>query len=433
MERVGRPKRRRVAFAALFVAAATGGVLLAGLGGVAQGVIRHDTTKPKPPPGGGGATSTNGGEPVADCPAGQARDNTGTCVDTTPAPPPPPPVDPLTPPTTAPETSITPEMKKEGGITLAQLRSILVGTATFLGDCLTPTDGTSADTTDPVLCFVAAQSIITEALAEYKKFKDPPDTNFMQVALGVPASVPPGGFKCPRKAKKSDCAAVTAALRKYVAALNVNAQASWAGAVTLERFSGAVQAKSVPGALLQAAAQKAYAGLIVSTKAAQQAAGTALGRTLRRTHLERTSTRSRFQAHAKKLSSSKGLPTPLIARLIAGKQIASAADLDPILKGLTGPYVSFSRAVTLPVPSTASASLWHTITVKDLALLIRGLIAQNAIQTSLGNPLLDELRAIANAPSAEARKPLIAKLVTDAAAVAGPAGILLAAGASGLS
>ncbi len=430
MERVGRPRRRRVAFAALFVAAATGGVLLAGLGSVAQGVIRHDTTKP--PHGGGDATTTNGGEPVADCPAGQARDNTGTCVDTTPATPPPPPVDPLTPPTTAPNTSITPEMKKEGGITLAQLRSILVGTATFLGDCLTPTDNTT-DTTDPVLCFVAAQSIITEALAEYKKFKDPPDPNFMQVALGVPASVPPGGFKCPRKAKKIDCAAVTAALRKYLAALNVNAQASWAGAVTLERFSGAVQAKSVPGALLQAAAEKAYAGLIVSTKAAQQAAGVTLGLTLRRTHLERTPTKSRFQAHLKKLSTAKGLPAPLIARLIAGKQIASAADLDPILQGVVGPYVSFSRAVILPVPSTGSAALWHTITVKDLALLIRGLVAQNAVQTSLGNPLLDELRAIVNAPSAEARKPLIAKLVTDASAVAGPAGILLAAGASGLS
>jgi hypothetical protein len=339
------------------------------------------------------------------------------------------------PPDTAPSNPVTQEGKKEAGLTLAELRAVLVGTASFLGDCLTPTDGTSGDSTDPVLCFVAAQAIITEAIAEYKKFKDPPDPNFMQVALGVPAAVPPGGYKCPKTAKKGDCAAVNAALRKYLTALNVNAQAMWAGAVTLERFAGAMQANSVPGALLQAAAQKAYAGLIVSTKAAQQAAGVALGLTLRRTRLDRRPTRRQFQARLKMLSTSKGYPRQVIQRLIADKQIGSAADLDAILKEVmtSAPYVSVSRALSLAVPSSASAALWRTTTVKDLAALIRGLVTQNAVPAANGDAFLDQLRAIANAADANARKPLIAKLVTDTAAISGPAGILLSAGAGGLS
>jgi hypothetical protein len=321
-------------------------------------------------------------------------------------------------------------------LTLAQLRSVLVGTAAFLGDCLTPGGGASDESqTDPVLCYVAAQPIITEALAEYKKFKDPPDPNFMQVALVVAKPVPSGGFKCPKTVRKSDCAAVTAALRKYVAALNFNAQASWAGAITLERFSGAVEANSVPGALLQAAAQKAYAGLIVSTKAAQQAAGVGLALALRRAHLDRRQTRSQFQARVKKLSTSKGYSRQLIQRLIADKQIASAADLDAILPEImtSVPYLSLSRALSLAVPSSGSAALWRTTTVKDLAVLIRGLVAQNAVPAATGDTLVVELRAIANATSADARKPLIAKLATDAGAVSGPAGILLAAGANGLN
>jgi hypothetical protein len=348
-----------------------------------------------------------------------------------PPPPPPPPPDPLEPPTTAPSTSVTPNIKEKEAA--KNLRSILVGTASFLGDCLTPTEG--SDTTDPVLCYVAALAIIKEAIAAYKIWKDPPDPNFTQVALGMPDPVPAGGFKCPKRAKRSDCAAVTAALRKYVTALTVNAQAVSASAVTLERFSGAVQANSVPGALLQAAAQKAYAGLTVSTKAAQQAAGVALGLTLRRTHLDRRPTKSQFHARVNKLSTSKGYPRQVIQRLIADKQIGSAADLDAILKEVMPgvPYVSLSRGVSLALTSTASAELWHTITVKDLAVLIRGLVAQNAAPAAIGDTLLDELRAIANAADAGARKPLIDKLVKDAGAVSGPAGILLSAGAGGLS
>ena len=86
-ERAGRPTRKKVALVTLFMVAATGGVLLAGIGGVAQGVIRHDTTKPCH---GGSCTTTTqggGGGTVPDCPEGQARDNSGNCVDTTPASP----------------------------------------------------------------------------------------------------------------------------------------------------------------------------------------------------------------------------------------------------------------------------------------------------------------------------------------------------------
>jgi hypothetical protein len=324
-------------------------------------------------------------------------------------------------------------MKKEA---LRNIRLIMVGTAVFLADCLTPSDSGS-DTTDPVLCYVAAQAIFTEMLSQYKYYKDPPDSNFMQVALGTPLAAPPGGYKCPKKAKKSDCAAVNAAFLKYRVALNANAQAMRGGAITLERFSGAVQANSVPGALLQAAAQKAYSGLIVSTMAAQQAAGTALALTLRKTHLDRRPTKSQFQANVKKLSTSKGIPRQVIQRLISDRQVGSAAELDQILKdvmaSVTVPHVTLSRAFSLALPTAATAALWRSMTYKDLAALIRGLAGQNAVPAATADALIGELRQIANTASADARKPLLATLVKVAGTVPGPAGILLAAGANALN
>ena len=52
--------------------------------------------------------------------------------------------------------------KKVGGLLLAA--SLLVG----VGPLATAAHAHETDTTDPVLCFVAAQSIITEALADYR-------------------------------------------------------------------------------------------------------------------------------------------------------------------------------------------------------------------------------------------------------------------------
>jgi hypothetical protein len=288
---------RRIRFRAIQLVviaglAAAGVVAAAALAGGAASI--HSTTKNGT---GGGSHNTN-------------HETTSPADETTDTPPPPPPpttapADPLAPPGTAPNTPARPPEKAQAGITAAELRLVLVGVASFLGDCLTPVDGgTGASATDPVLCFVAAQAIITEALAEYKLYLDPPDPNFMQVTLGVASRVPQGGFRCSKTVKKGDCAAVTAALRRYLVALTANAEASRGSGVTLERYSGAVQAHSVPGALLQSAAQKAYAGLTVSTKAAQHAAGVALGLALRKAHLDRLLTRVQYQARVTKLTTS---------------------------------------------------------------------------------------------------------------------------------
>jgi hypothetical protein len=325
--------------------------------------------------------------------------------------------------------------RTEPHLTIAELRGVLLGTASFLGDCLTPASDQKPDTVDPVLCIVAALAIIKEAVYEFLGIEDPPDPNFMQVALGVATPAPPGGLRCAKTVRKSDCAAATTAFRTWLAALTVNAEASRQAGVTLNRYTGAAQAKSVPGVLLQAAAVKAYNGLIVSTKTAQHAAGVALGIALRKAHLDRLPTRSQFQARAKQLSTSKGYPRKFIQQLIAAGVITSAADLDAVLSIPKSPvpYMSPSQALSVPLPTTESAAIWRTMTVKDMALLIRALIAQKAVPAVFGDTLLNELRAIAAAPSAAARKPLIAKLVTDASALSGPAGILLAAGAGGLS
>ncbi len=57
--------------------------------------------------------------------------------------------------------------KKIVGFVLAG--SLLVGGAPLVGTAIANGTGGGTSTTDPVLCFVAAQSIITEALHEYRE------------------------------------------------------------------------------------------------------------------------------------------------------------------------------------------------------------------------------------------------------------------------
>jgi hypothetical protein len=73
------------------------------------------------------------------------------------------------------------------------------------------------------------------------------------------------------------------------------------------------------------------------------------------------------------------------------------------------------------------------MTFKDYAVLIRGLAGQNAVPAATATALIGQLRQIANTASADARKPLLVTLAKDAGAVSGPAGILLAVGANGLT
>jgi hypothetical protein len=57
--------------------------------------------------------------------------------------------------------------RKIAGLTLSA--TLLMGAAPFVGTAHANTTTTpTTDTTDPVLCFVAAQTIITEALTQYR-------------------------------------------------------------------------------------------------------------------------------------------------------------------------------------------------------------------------------------------------------------------------
>src|SRR4051794_30460115 len=103
--------KRRAVLAALFLAAATGGLLLSGLGGVAQGsnassstkrtITRQTTTQ------GGGSTS----ETTPECPPGSAPDEFGDCISTD----------------TETEPSVPPDLKivKEGP-SIVQLGRVMV-------------------------------------------------------------------------------------------------------------------------------------------------------------------------------------------------------------------------------------------------------------------------------------------------------------------
>jgi len=57
--------------------------------------------------------------------------------------------------------------KKIAGFVVAA--TLAAGAAPFVGVAGANTANTTPNTTDPVLCFVAAQAIITEALHEYRE------------------------------------------------------------------------------------------------------------------------------------------------------------------------------------------------------------------------------------------------------------------------
>ena len=57
--------------------------------------------------------------------------------------------------------------RKLAGLALAS--TLLVGAAPFVGTAHADTTTNNSNTTDPVLCFVAAQAIITEALHEFRE------------------------------------------------------------------------------------------------------------------------------------------------------------------------------------------------------------------------------------------------------------------------
>lgn len=367
-----------------------------------SGGAQPNHTKPKPPP-----TST---EPEPEPPP------------STTAPPPPPP-DPLA---NAVQTSLQ-ELQLTKTDARADLRINIKAMGVF---CLYAYGepgvvnyyygGTYAQ-----LC----QTFIYIVLGELKIAQDPPDPKFMEVTLPAATLARSITIRCPKRVARRDCEALKAATLRYRNALATTAAAATGSGITLERYSGAAQAGSAPGAVLQAAAEKAYAGELASALAAQQAAGGTLAAVLRKTRLDVRLNARDLQSVTKKLGSPNGLPQSFVSQLVAAGLTSGAAELSQTLKSaLQGLPKTLVPSSTLGgTRSTAALTqLYRTLTFPELAALVRGLTDQGGVSTAARDTLINDLRQGVTAPTPEARTPAVDQFVKDAGSqVTGPAATLL--------
>jgi hypothetical protein len=283
----------------------------------------------------------------------------------------------------------------------------------------------------PDLRFVLrlCQIAIVLVLADLRIANDPPDPNFTQVALPSPTLLRSIAYRCPKRVARRDCEALKAAFLRYRNALATSAAAATGVAITLERFSGAGQAGSGAGAILQAAGEKGYAGELAAALAAQQAAGRTFAATLRKRHLDLRLNARDLQSVVKKLGSANGIPQSIVSQLVAAGVTSGAAELSQTLKSaLQGLPKTLALSSTLGATRSTAAltQLYRTLTFPELAALVRGLTDQGAVSTAARDTLINDLRQGVTAPTPEARAPAVAQFVKDAGSqVTGPAATLL--------
>jgi hypothetical protein len=274
-------------------------------------------------------------------------------------------------------------------------------------------------------------------LDNLKVIKDPPDPKFTEVTLPSATHVTSIALRCLKRIARRDCDALRAGLVRYRNALATTAAAASGVAITLERFSGAGQAGSGPGAVLQAAAEKGYAGELASALTAQQAAGRTLAAALRKTRLDKRLNARTLQSLVKKLGSPNGIPPSIVSRLVADGATSGAAELSQTLKSaLQGlpKTLALSSALGAGRSTAALTELYKTLTPQELAALVRGLTSQGAVSSPAGEMLINDLRQAVTALTPEARTPAIDQFVKDAGSqVTGPAGTLLTVAGAALN
>jgi hypothetical protein len=287
------------------------------------------------------------------------------------------------------------------------------------------------------LCQAAIQ-IVLEDVAELRSLNIPPaaiefvrvDTSedFMQVALTSPGVAASVALSCAKRVTPRQCRQVRAALLGYSNALATTLAASTGLSTALERFDAAQTAGSVPGALLQAGAAKAYAGELVAALTAELSAAKALAAALGTKADLRLTARGRAAA-ARKLAAPNGLPASIVSAVLATGAAKDATELRQALAAALSKLpatLSLTKILSTPKPTAWLTGIQRSITTYEVAALVRGLDAQGALGEGAGDTLLDDLRAAINATTPDAHAAALAKLRQDITAqVTGPAGALL--------
>jgi len=260
---------------------------------------------------------------------------------------------------------------------------------------------------------------------EYRLLKtidDPPNANFLEVALPTPLAGT-GSFRCAKRITAARCVGLRSAFIRYRTALATSAAAITGMSSSMDRFSGADAAASAEGKQLQAAALKAYAGELAAALTSQYAAGRALAAALRANRGDVRLSAGTRKMLAKKLGSPDAFRASLVAKLITNGAVSDIDDFARTLRAAfsrPAPATTFAGAASA-APSTAPlVQLSRRLTAYEVAALVRALAKQGAIAGGTGETLLNDLRASLTATSPSAHNAALTRFVQDAS-VAQPA------------
>jgi hypothetical protein len=247
---------------------------------------------------------------------------------------------------------------------------------------------------------------------------DPADPAYRLVARPPPPQVSTPGGTCPASISPAACVSLLAARATYTNALAMTASVGQALAVTINRFAGARRARSVSGAFLQNAVGKIYAGELAGALASQQTAGAALAAQLRADHLDVALNGRATKALVSLAISPTVLSNALLDKLAGAGVTANRAQARRLLTGaltsLSG-TLDLATALSGSLPGGASNKHYRSITLRELAGIVRALGAQHAVTGAASQTLIADLAAAKSAcANAPRRSAAMQTFITDA-------------------
>lgn len=267
-----------------------------------------------------------------------------------------------------------------------------------------------------VLCETAV-GVMADTLAQVH---DPADRSFLKVARPLPPQLPAPGGHCPASVSASACGLLLAAKTAYVNAVATTASFGQAAVVTTDRFAGAIQAKSVAGAFLQNAVGKIYAGEQAGALTAQQTAGAALAAELRADHLDAAFSPAATKQVVSATTSRAVLSNALLATLVSDGVASNPAQARALLTGALNSVsgtIDLAAMLSGPLPASAFDQHYRSITLRELAAIVRALAAQHALTAAASQTLTADIASAQQAcANASQRATAIQKFNADAAA-----------------
>jgi hypothetical protein len=237
--------------------------------------------------------------------------------------------------------------------------------------------------------YLVATRVCAYAVAVYLEIAtqlvhDPPDRRFWAPPgfATVPSlATEAAAIACPHNLSRAQCAAFRTASTNYIAALNGFTSLVGYVAIGADRAASAVAANSPMAAFFQEAFAKVNEGAVALQAVALRSYANTLARLLRADHLD-----AAVSAKQAKMALSKHPPHGV-----------SKAKLQLIIRQLSSrSSTSISAILRSSLPTATFAAAYKSISFRDLAVIVNGLVVNGNLPVAVGKTLANDL---ANAQS----------------------------------